>query len=76
MMRRLFSAAVSVLLLTRLAGCTADLGKGLTKEYEDYKEGIHQELIGNWERGIDNYIGTYEIKKIKIFFLLFLFLML
>ena len=89
MMRKLISAAVSVLLLAGLARCGADLGKGLIKEYEDNKEGIHQELgelwegfleeandwsesfathsitkdqdlIGNREKGIDNYVGTYE----------------
>lgn len=65
------------------------MGKGLIKEYEDNKEGIHQEfgelwdgfleeindwseccathsitkdykLIGNRERGVDNYVGTYK----------------
>lgn len=89
MILKLFSAAISVLLLARLAGCAADLGKGLIKEYEDNKEGIHQELgelwvgfieeandwsesfathsitkdqdlIGSRERGVDNYVGTYE----------------
>ena len=89
MMRKLISAAVSVLLLAGLARCGTDLGKGLIKEYEDNKEGIHQEfgelwdgfleeindwsecfathsitkdykLIGNRERGVDNYVGTYK----------------
>lgn len=89
MIRKFISAAVFVLLLTGLAGCSTDLGKGLIKEYEDNKEGIHQELgelwesfleeandwsetfathsitkdrdlIGNRERGIDNYVGTYD----------------
>ena len=88
-MRKLISAAVSVLLLFCLAGCGTDLGNGLIKEYEDNKEGIRQELrefwdgfleeindwseffaahfitkdqdlIGNRERGADNYVGTYE----------------
>ena len=90
MMRKLIPAAVSVLLLVNLAGCGADLGKGLIKKYEDNKEGIPQELgelwdgflveandwsesfathfitkdqdlIGNREKGVDNYVGTYEV---------------
>lgn len=90
-MRKLISAALSVSLMVSLAGCGMDLGRGLIKEYEDNKEGIHQELrelwngfleeindydwsesfathsitadhdlIGNRERGVDNYVGTYE----------------
>lgn len=89
MMRKFISVAVSALLLVNLTRCSTDLGKGLIKEYEDNKEGIHQELselwdgfleeandwsesfathsitkdqdlVGNRERGVDNYVGTYE----------------
>lgn len=89
MMRKLISTALFVLLLVSLAGCGTGLGSGIIKEYEDNKEGIHQELselwdgfleeindwsetfathsitkdqelIGNRERGVDNYVGTYE----------------
>lgn len=89
MMRKLISVVVSALLLVSLVGCGTDLGNGIIKEYEDNKEGIHQELselwdafleeindwsetfathsitedydlIGNRERGADNYVGTYE----------------
>lgn len=49
MMRKLISAAVSVLLLVNLAGCGTDLVKGFIKEYEDNKEGIHQELGELWD---------------------------
>lgn len=49
MMRRLIFAAVSVLLLVNLAGCGTDLVKGFIKEYEDNKEGIHQELGELWD---------------------------
>lgn len=49
MMRKLVPAAVSVLLLVSLAGCSTDLGNGLIKEYEDNKEGIHQELRELWD---------------------------
>lgn len=89
MVRKLISVAVFVLLLVNLAGCGTDLVKGFIKEYEDNKEGIHQELgelwdgfleeandwsesfathsitkdqdlIGSREKGVDNYVGTYE----------------
>lgn len=89
MMRKFIFMAVSVLLLDSPAGCGADLANGLRKEYEDNKEGIHEELselwdgfleeindwsesfathsitkdqdlTGNRERGVDNYVGTYE----------------
>ena len=89
MIRKLVSAALSILLLTGLTGCVTDLGAGIIKELEDNQEGIHQELgelwdafleeangwsesfathsitsdddlTGNREKGIDDYVGTYE----------------
>lgn len=89
MIRKLVSAALSILLLTGLTGCVTDLGAGIIKELEDNQEGIHQELgelwdafleeangwsesaatfsitddpdlVGNREKGVDNYVGTYE----------------
>ena len=89
MMRKIVSAALSILLLTGLTGCVTDLGAGIIKELEDNQEGIHQELgelwdafleeangwsesaatfsitddpdlVGNREKGVDNYVGTYE----------------
>ena len=96
MMRKFISVAVSALLLVNLTRCSTDLGKGLIKEYEDNKEGIHQELgelwdgfleeandwsesfathsitkdqdlIGDRERGGDNYVGTYEASYTQFF---------
>ena len=49
MIRKLIFAAVSVLFLVSLVGCGTDLGNGLIKEYEDNKEGIHQELSELWD---------------------------
>ena len=89
MIRKLVSAALSILLLTGLTGCVTDLGAGIIKELEDNQEGIRQELgelweafleeanewsesfathsitsdddlTGNREKGIDDYVGTYE----------------
>lgn len=48
MIRKLIFAAISVLLLVSLVGCDTDFGNGLIKEYEDNKEGIHQELSELW----------------------------
>lgn len=89
MIRKLVSAALSILLLTGLTGCVTDLGAGIIKEFEDNQDGIRQELgelwdafleeanewsesaatfsitddpdlVGNREKGIDDYVGTYE----------------
>lgn len=49
MMRKLISAAVSVLLLVSLAGCGTDLRKGLIKEYKDNIDEIRQELEELWD---------------------------
>lgn len=49
MIQKLFFAAVSVLLLVNLVECGTDLENGLIKEYEDNKEGIHQELNELWD---------------------------
>lgn len=48
MIRKSVAAALSVLLLTGLAGCAADLGTGMIKELEDNKEGIRQEFYELW----------------------------
>ena len=89
MIRKLFFPAVLILVLICFAGCDADLGAGIIKEFEDNQDGIRQELgelwdafleeanewsesfathsvtndddlIGNREKGIDDYVGTYE----------------
>jgi len=78
-----------ILVLIGFAGCDADLGAGIIKEFEDNQDGIRQELgelwdaflkeanewsesaatfsitddpdlVGNREKGVDNYVGTYE----------------
>lgn len=49
MIRKIFSAALSILLLTCLAGCATDLGAGIIRELEDNKEGIYQELGELWD---------------------------
>lgn len=59
-MRKLISAAVSALLLARLAGCGADLENGFIKEYEDNKEGIHQEISELWDSFLEEANGWSE----------------
>ena len=49
MIRKLVSAALSILLLTGLTGCVADLGIGVIKELKDNKEGILEELGELWD---------------------------
>ena len=78
-----------ILVLIGFAGCDADLGAVIIKEFEDNQDGIRQELgelwdaflkeanewsesaatfsitddpdlVGNREKGVDNYVGTYE----------------
>lgn len=89
MRRKLISAAVSILLLASLTGCSTELGTGMIKELKENEDGIRQELgelwdslleeanewsesfatnsitndhdlTGSREKGIDNYVGTYE----------------
>jgi len=89
MIRKLFFSAVLILAMIGFAGCDADLGAGIIKEFEDNQDGIRQELgelwdafleeankwsesaatfsitddpdlVGNREKGVDNYVGTYE----------------
>lgn len=69
MMRRLISAVLSVLLLVHLAGCGTELGDGFIKEYEDNKEGIHQELRELWDGFLEEVndwsesLATHSITK-------------
>ena len=49
MIRKIVSAALSILLLTGLTGCVTDLGAGIIKELEDNQEGIRQELGELWD---------------------------
>lgn len=49
MIRKLISAALSILLLASLIGCAADLGAGMIKELADHEEGIRQEAGELWD---------------------------
>lgn len=60
MVRKLISVAVSVLLLACMAGCSADWAKGLIKEYQDNKEGIHQEIHELWDGFLEEIHGWTE----------------
>lgn len=71
MIRKIVSAALSILLLTGLTGCVTDLGAGIIKELEDNQEGIHQELGELWDAFLEEANGwsesfaTHSITKIN-----------
>lgn len=89
MRRKLILAALPVLLLPGLTGCSMELADYIRKELEDNEDNIHQELsdlwdsfleefnewtesaathsitkdrdlVGEREKGVDDYVGTYK----------------
>ena len=60
MIRKLVSAALSILLVIGLTGCATDLGAGIIKELEDDHEGIRQEPGELWDTFLEEANGWLE----------------